>query len=81
MLNNNIKIDLHIHSKASEYKEREGYVADSNIDNIDVLLKNVEDNKVNMISITDHNRFDYELYKKIKSVINKPPYEDIKNVH
>ena len=78
MLNNNIKIDLHIHSKASEYKEREGYVADSNIDNIDVLLKNVEDNKVNMISITDHNRFDYELYKKIKSVINKPPYEDIK---
>lgn len=31
-------------------KEREGYVADSNIDNIDVLLKNVEDNKVNMIS-------------------------------
>ena len=80
MLNNNIKIDLHIHSKASEYKEREGYVADSNIDNIDVLLKNVEDNKVNMISITDHNRFDYELYKKIKSVINKPPYEDIKNI-
>ena len=80
MLNNNIKIDLHIHSKASEYKEREGYVADSNIENIDVLLKNVEDNKVNMISITDHNRFDYELYKKIKSVINKPPYEDIKNI-
>ena len=71
---------MHIHSKASEYKEREGYVADSNIDNIDVLLKNVEDNKVNMISITDHNRFDYELYKKIKSVINKPPYEDIKNI-
>ncbi len=39
MLNNNIKIDLHIHSKASEYKECEGYVADSNIDNVDVLLK------------------------------------------
>lgn len=59
MLNNNIKIDLHIHSKASEYKESEGYVSDSNIDNINVLLSKVEENKVNMISITDHNMFDY----------------------
>ena len=80
MLNNNIKIDLHIHSKASEYKESDGYVKDSNIDNVNVLLSKLEENKVNMISITDHNRFDYDLYKKIKSEINKPPYEDVKNI-
>ena len=30
MLNNNIKIDLHIHSKASEYKESEGCVSNRN---------------------------------------------------
>ena len=38
MLNRNIKVDLHIHSKASEYKEADGYVDESNIENIDVLL-------------------------------------------
>ena len=79
MLNNNIKIDLHIHSKASEYKEAKGYVDESNIENIDVLLTKLQENNVNLISITDHNGFDYELYKKIKELINKKPYENIKN--
>ena len=32
MLNRNIKVDLHIHSKTSEYKEADGYVDESNID-------------------------------------------------
>ena len=42
MLNRNIKVDLHIHSKASEYKETDGYVDESNIENINVdnMLKN-----------------------------------------
>lgn len=78
MLNNNIKIDLHIHSQMSEYKEADGYVKDSNINNVDILLKKVQENGVNMISITDHNRFDYELYKKIKEMVNKAPYGNIK---
>ena len=34
MLNRNIKIDLHIHSKASAYKEANGYVDESKIENI-----------------------------------------------
>lgn len=80
MLNNNIKIDLHIHSKASEYKEAADYVKDSNINNVDVLLQKLKENDVNLFAITDHNRFDFELYNKIKSLINKSPYENVKNV-
>lgn len=78
MLNNNIRIDLHIHSKASEYKEPKGYVQESNINNIDVLLSKLQENNINLISITDHNNFDYELYKKIRELINKTPYENVK---
>lgn len=80
MLNNNIKIDLHIHSKASAYKEVEGYVDESNIENVNILLSKLQKNNVNLISITDHNCFDFDLYKKIKKLINKEPYNDIKNI-
>ena len=66
MLNRNIKIALHIHSKASAYKEASGYVDESKIENVDVLLSKLQENNVNLISITYHNCFDYELYKKIK---------------
>ena len=34
-----LKIDLHIHSIASNYKEEKDYLNDSTIDNIDILLK------------------------------------------
>lgn len=79
MLNYNIKIDLHIHSKASGYKEAAGYVDESNIENIDVLLSKLQENNVNLFSITDHNCFDYEMYKKIKESIAKNTYTNIKN--
>lgn len=80
MLNNNIRIDLHIHSKASDYKEENGYMDNSNIDQIDTLLGKLQENNINLISITDHNRFDFDLYKKIKETINKEPYENIKAI-
>ena len=70
MLNNNIRIDLHIHSKASEYKEENGYVDESNIENVNDLLSKLQENNINLISITDHNKFDFKLYEKIKSLIN-----------
>ena len=66
MLNRNIKADLHIHSKTSEYKEADRYVDESNIENIDVLLSKLQENNINLISITDHNSFDYALYQKNK---------------
>ena len=80
MLNNNIRIDLHIHSKASEYKEEKDYVKESNINNVEVLLEKLQQNNINLFSITDHNRFDYKLYTKIKELINQEPYDNVKNI-
>mgnify|MGYP002241736746 FL=1 len=45
-------------------KKADGYVDESNIENIDVLLSKLQENNINLISITDHNSFDYALYKK-----------------
>lgn len=80
VLNDIINIDLHIHSAASEYKEAKGYLKNSTIDNIDVLLKKLNDNNINLFSITDHNRFDLELYKKAKVLIEKGMYKNILNI-
>lgn len=65
---NNLRIDLHIHSAASEYKDG-NIVKNSNINNISILLNALESNNINMFSITDHNRFDYELYSTLKKEI------------
>lgn len=62
MLNDIISIDLHIHSKASAYKEAGAVVADSDQEHIDILLDKLIENKIDMFSITDHNRFDSALY-------------------
>ena len=65
-----ITIDLHIHSYASFYKD--GSIVDnSKIENIDVLLNALERNNINMFAITDHNRFDYKLYAKLKEKIKE----------
>ena len=40
-----IKIDLHIHSKASENKDRK-IVCDSDIDHINVLMSKLEENQI-----------------------------------
>lgn len=73
-----IKIDLHIHSKASEYKEAKGLVDNSNIDNIDMLLSKLEENSISMFSITDHNRFDPKLYKKIDEILSSENFEHVR---
>lgn len=80
MLNEIINIDLHIHSFASSYKEEKDYVKDSNIENIDVLLKKLNEKNINLFAITDHNNFDIELYNKIKMEISLNKYKNIKNV-
>jgi len=80
--NSVIKIDLHIHSKASEYKENAGIVENSDISNISVLLSKLNTHQVSLFAITDHNRFDVELYKKFKSVLSQKnnPYPNVKNI-
>ena len=69
MLNDIIKIDLHIHSSYSKYKDKD-IVKKSTIDNLDTLISKLNENKISLCSITDHNRFNYNLYSALKSQIN-----------
>ncbi len=61
-----VKIDLHIHSEKSKFKD-DDLVASNTIDNLPKLIKKLNDYEVNVCSISDHDSFDYELYKKLKS--------------
>lgn len=76
-LNNIISIDLHIHSTFSSYKEKTGYVENSNIENIGVLLQKLNENNINMFAITDHNRFSYDLYSAIKNKISENLFKNV----
>ena len=70
MLNSKINIDLHIHSKASFYKD--GTIVDnSDLEHIDTLFSKLEEYDITLFAITDHNRFDYKLYDGIKQKLNK----------
>lgn len=75
-----MKFDLHIHSIASKYKEIDGIVDNSTIDNTEVLLNKLDINEVGLFSITDHNRFNVELYNKLDSEIKTGKYENVKGI-
>lgn len=75
-----MKFDLHIHSIASKYKESDGIVDNSTIDNTEVLLNKLDENEVGLFSITDHNRFNVELYNKLDSEIKTGKYENVKGI-
>lgn len=60
-----LKIDLHIHSSLSSHKDGDK-VSDNTIFNLDKLVQGLNKHKVNMCSITDHDAFNYKLYKKLK---------------
>lgn len=77
-----IKFDLHIHSNASAYKEENGIVDASTVENVAVLLEKLNVNEVALFSITDHNRFNVELYKHLDKILNTPdnPYPNIKGL-
>lgn len=61
-----VKVDFHIHSVASKHKEESGKVDDSTIKNLDVLIQKLNDREINMCSISDHDNFDINIYKKLK---------------
>lgn len=65
-----IKIDLHIHSVASHFKDGKK-VKELTIENIGILIKKLNENQVNMCAITDHDNFDYNIYKRLKEEENK----------
>jgi predicted ATPase len=75
-----MKFDLHIHSVASRYKESLGIVDDSTVANIEVLLNQLDDNEVGLFSITDHNRFNVELYNKLDNKIKSGQYNNVKGL-
>lgn len=79
MLNEVINVDLHIHSKASSYKDG-NIVSESDIEHLDVLFSKLEENGINLFSITDHNRFDYSLYEAILQWIAAHPESCVRAV-
>lgn len=75
-----MKFDLHIHSIDSGYKENGGIVDNSTINNVEVLLNKLNENEVGLFSITDHNRFNIELYNKLDNEIKTEKYENVKGI-
>lgn len=59
------KIDLHIHSVHSRGKDK-AKVSFNTIENIGVLSQKLNENGVQICAITDHDVFDYEIYRKLK---------------
>lgn len=65
IVDSGLKVDLHIHSAMSNHKD--GAKVNSNtISNVGILIKKLIENEVNICAITDHDAFDYELYKALK---------------
>jgi predicted ATPase len=82
VINSVIKFDLHIHSSKSAYKESPGIVDNSTKENLNILLSKLNENKVALFSITDHNRFDPELYLETIKILRENPnaYPNVKNI-
>lgn len=65
------KVDFHIHSFASKHRESDNCVDKSTIENIYTLISMLNNRNINMCSISDHDNFDYDLYKRLKCEENK----------
>lgn len=61
-----IKIDLHIHSCHSHFKEKGQLTNNCTKENLGTLVKQLVKNEVDMVSITDHDVFSYDLYQELK---------------
>ena len=73
-------IDLHIHSCASRYKESSDIVDTSTPENTHVLLAKLEKYKVGLFSITDHNRFNVELYETLDRDMSSGEYPSVQGL-
>jgi hypothetical protein len=66
-----VRVDFHIHSAASTRTKDVGKAAllRCTADNIDVLVRGLSDPRysINMCAITDHDCFDYGIYRALKS--------------
>ena len=59
------KIDLHIHSVCSHGKDK-GKVAFNTLEHIPVLAEKLNNNGVQICAITDHDVFNYDMYRTLK---------------
>ena len=66
VVTNGLKIDLHIHSAASSNKDGDK-VKNNTLSNISMLVEKLNEQKVNVCSITDHDTFSYEMYAALKA--------------
>lgn len=71
IVENGNKVDFHIHSIASKHKESDDCVNFSTVENLDVLIKNLNQRKINMCAVSDHDNFDFALYKELKKEENR----------
>jgi predicted metal-dependent phosphoesterase TrpH len=65
-----LKIDLHIHSIYSSKKDG-AKVKRNTEDNIQVLVQKLNDNGVELCSVTDHDEFSYSMYESLKKYEKK----------
>ena len=70
IVNRGLKFDLHIHSCHSLHRESNGLTANNTISNIPNLVKALKKHEVDIVAITDHDVFSYNMYKSLKQ------YED-----
>lgn len=80
MLNSIINVDLHIHSKASAYKEPSGLVDNNTIEKLNILFEKLQEKDIGLFSLTDHNRFDSHLYEKALEIIESKKYPNVKGL-
>lgn len=67
---NGLKLDLHIHSAISSSKDG-SKVANNTLANIPLLIQKLNEQGVNMCSITDHDAFSYDMYTMLKQAENE----------
>ena len=60
-----IKLDLHIHSSESSKKDGKK-VSNNTLTNISILIQKLNEQGVNICSITDHDTFSYNMYAALK---------------
>lgn len=71
VVNEPLKVDLHIHSIFSNKKDSGDLVKDGTVNNLNVLVEKLNAFKVNMAAITDHDYFSYDMYKNFKEFEGK----------
>ena len=65
IVSHGLKIDLHIHSCESSKKDG-NKVRNNTVENIPILINKLNENGVNICSITDHDTFSYRMYSSLK---------------